>query len=302
MSRKRRIQIHIEGGETRAEPHLARLERDLEKIERAEVLGSVLYRVADRPEKIDALERRVRRARYGFVAHAITFGGVAAFGSVAALPIALLAAPAVPVPFPALGIGMLAWLTGLSVHAVSALIAAPRALRAHRALWELRQEQAPAAATEGGATLLEEIRANARAAREKLAALERPRLDLEATLVVAEREAERLARALAEVDAALARPTTRRADANRLTALRAERQRIATLLERLRVTTANVEIDAILIANQPAAHAYSAEGLETEAELLRAAVEAAKRAEATVLGEGAAAEAERRGRSGRRER
>lgn len=234
------------------------------------------YKPLESLDELQALESKVGDARRGFVAHLTTYGAVNGF---LMLVNAVTSSPRddhVWFLYPALG-----WAMGLAPHAASALIALPRALRVQRKLLAQRglvAPEAPAAAEVEGPAIHEELASVGARIRERLRELPSPRLDLEAALAVAERQASRISEALGALQRHAASAAAARADRDRQQALASERERLSASLESYRVTLANLEVDALLLSNTLETHGSALEMLQTESEMLHAAAEGAQKA------------------------
>ncbi|MFN7971782.1 MAG: 2TM domain-containing protein [Acidobacteriota bacterium] len=243
-------------------------------------LGEALYRPVRDEAQLGELASRVAHARTLALAHAGGWLATSIFLAGTDLATTFfrplpLAARAWAV-FPILG-----WGIGVVVHAFYALVAAPRALEAQREALHVRGLLAEPDTREL-ASLVDDLTRSARFVKSHVRQLDPPRVDLEASLDVAEREADRLMQALLSLEEGLRSPATRRAERRRLEALSAERDRLRASLEELRVTLSNLEIDVLLEGSSPRTSAFAMESLAIEADLLRAAVEGAQAARAAV--------------------
>lgn len=254
-------------------------------VRRKKSLDKLLHTPLADLDELQELERKVAEARRGFVGHAASWAAVSAF---LALVNALTQDPEPWFIFPMLG-----WSLALAPHAMRSLLTLPRDLAVQRQLLVQRGLLAPeaaqadaaslAAATSEGrvpepATRPEELASLGAHIRARLRDLPRPRIDLEAALDVAERQASRIATALASLDGLAASTTAGHADADRRQALRLERERLSATLEAYRVTLANLEVDALLLSNTLETHGSALDSLRTESEMLHAAAEGAQKA------------------------
>ena len=230
------------------------------------------YELAATEQEVEDLAERAAAERARFIAHAAGYIAAVGIGGVVALAGTLAGEGDL------LGLailGGLGWGIGVATHGAWALFTLPRTVEVHRRLLPLSSRP------DSRDSLAEEIARSAGEAGARLKRLDPPRVDLEVELEHAAKEAERLQERLKEVESALRRPATRRAEPDRMRALAEERSRLRLALERLRLTVSNIEVDTLLIGSLSGS-STAFESLETEAELLRAAVEGAQRARTAI--------------------
>lgn len=256
---------------------------------RRKALEKLLHRPLVSAEELQELEARVAASRREFVGHATSWAAVSGFLAV----VNAMTSDHIFFLYVLLGWGM-----GIAAHAAHTFVTLPRGLAAQRQLLARRGllplEPEPPALETGArrASIQEELRLMGMRLREQLRDLPTPRVDLEAALEVAERQAVRIHDALAGLERWMSSPGAASAAADRRQALLAERERMVASLESFRVTLANLEVDALLLSNQMGTQGHALDALRTESDLLHAAAEGAQKA-MEILGSGRTRSAER---------
>lgn len=246
-------------------------------------LERLLYIPLESEVELSHVETQIRKERASFFSHLATWGGVSAF--LAAINVLTFSREeglaGLWAIWPTLG-----WGIGVASHAARVLLAHPRALAVHHQVFARQATGRPEAAAtlRDSGMLRAEITKLTEGVRLQVKALQPPRIDLEATLDLAERESEALLSELSRLEAAVATTRAGAASQDRIDAITAERDRVQLALESFRVTLGNLEVDALLAAGSAAPSGFSFESLKTEGELLHAAVEGAREARETLFG------------------
>lgn len=252
---------------------------------RPSMLSGLLYTPLESEEELRKLEGKVRRSRAGFYSHLASWAGVSTFLTLMYFTVHIEdpgGAGRFWVLFPILGWGM-----AVAGHAARVLVAHPRALAIHHAVFARSAARRPGESRDPAA-LKAEIARLVEEVRDRVKALDPPRVDLEAVLEVAHRESQSLVSELERLEGSVASARIGPASRDRVETLVAERDRVRLALESFRVTLGNLEVDALLLAGSAAPSGFSFDSLKTEGELLRAAVEGARQARETLLDRGRA--------------